>query len=273
MYHHVAKARDGQRLFSTWEEGLALWRCVVGRVVGLQALCLMPDHLHLLARREQRRRLGRGLQAFAQWRNHRRGERGVAFVRQPEPVELVDDQKRQRSVRYVHLNPCRAGLVADPLAWPLSTHRDALGLVREPVVPVRPDALRFHAYVSGDPTVCVEGTELPLGAGEPSPGAAGVQEVLAATSAYCRVSMAELQRRGPARSLAIRAAAALSELPVGGLAACLGVGASTVYRLRDGRVDAELKAIERIVGDGRFGGMAPGELCGLRSWRRYRRLR
>lgn len=270
MFHHVAHARDGQLLFRTWEEGLQLWRCVVSRIVGLQALTLMPDHLHLLARQTQRRRLGRGLQAYAQWRNHRRGERGVAFVRQPQPEELVDAQKRQRAVRYVHLNPCRAGLVADPLAWPLSTHRDAVGLVRAPVVRVRPDPWRFHAYVSGDPTVSLEGTELPAGGGEVLGGADGVQQVLAACSAWCRVPLAELRRRGPARSVAIRAAAALSDLPVSELAEELGVGKSTIYDLRGGVVDADLRGVEALVGDPRFSGMAAGDLRRLGSWRRYR---
>lgn len=42
----------------------------------------------------------------------------------------------------MHPNPCRARLVADPLAWPFSTHRDAVGLAVDPVVPrAGPDEL------------------------------------------------------------------------------------------------------------------------------------
>lgn len=75
-------------------------------------------------------------------------------------------------MRYVHLNPCRAGLASDPLSWPWSTHRGLIGAELDPWVttealagalgrPARGLGEWLHGYISGDSTVAVEGTELP----------------------------------------------------------------------------------------------------------------
>ena len=78
------------------------------------------------------------------------------------PAEpLVDATKARRTVRYVHLNPCRAHLAVDPLAWPFSTHRDRLGCAARPVLPQARDPEAFHRYVSSDPSVDPTGTPLP----------------------------------------------------------------------------------------------------------------
>lgn len=87
-----------------------------------------------------------------------------------QPVEtpgvLTDREKIQRNIRYVILNPVRAGLVDDPLSWPWSTHRDFVGAVVDPWVDeeriravLRMDRPGFktwmHAYVASDDSVTV----------------------------------------------------------------------------------------------------------------------
>jgi hypothetical protein len=135
MRHLVVRARPGRLLFVTWSEGRALWDRVVGAAPGLAALVLMPDHLHLLHAADVRIALARALSGYTRWLARRRGPRGplIRPIEAPEP--LRDDGKIRRNVRYVHLNPCRGNLVRDPLAWPLSTHRDAVGLAPFPAVP------------------------------------------------------------------------------------------------------------------------------------------
>src|SRR5687768_3505503 len=48
MNHYVAHAAGRSLLFTTWAEGLELWRRIIAHVPGLTALHLMPDHIHLL---------------------------------------------------------------------------------------------------------------------------------------------------------------------------------------------------------------------------------
>lgn len=197
MLHHTVRARPERLLFVTWTEARALWDRLVAAAPGLQALCLMPDHLHLLHERDVRVPLGAALSGYARWLAHRREPGGPLVLPQAPPDRALQGDKQLRSVRYVHLNPCRARLVTDLLAWPFSTHRDAVGLAAFPVVRRQADPAAFHRYVSADPTVNVEGTELP----SPSVHVPDAGAVLAAVSALTRRTVDGLDRRGPERTL------------------------------------------------------------------------
>ena len=93
----------------------------------------MPTHAHVLHHREVTTGLRRAMASYARWRHHERGTAGRVWLRLDEPTRSVTAQKRRRDERYVHLNPCRDGLVRDPLGWAFSTHRDAVGLAIDPV--------------------------------------------------------------------------------------------------------------------------------------------
>ena len=83
---------------------------------------------------------------------------------------MPDEKHALRQIRYIALNPCRAGLTQDPLEWPWSTYRGCFGGVAQPWVSL--DVLAellgwdsvgafrtwFHKYVSSDPTVNPTGT-------------------------------------------------------------------------------------------------------------------
>ncbi len=69
----------------------------------------------------------------------------------------------------MHLNPCRARLVADPLQWEWSTHRDLVGAVAPSWIDLSdlakdlrmPSAIlprKLHEYISGDPSTHPNGT-------------------------------------------------------------------------------------------------------------------
>jgi len=265
MFHLVARSIGPRRVFSTWSEGVRLWHTVVQAVPGVVAICLMPDHLHVVVPRDQRERLGRALGGYARWRNARRAQRGRLWQRLPAAEPLADRQKLRRSVRYVHLNPCRAGLASDPLAWPLSTHLDAVGLVRSPVRRREADTLRFHAYVSGDPSACVQGTDLPIA----SAAAPGAGAVLGAVSVVCRTPLPVLRRRGPSRTFAIRALRTLTDATVDEIGELTGAGRATVLRTRPG-LDADVRRVERWAGDVRCTPLDDGVLQAILA--RGRRL-
>lgn len=144
LYNLVARLLDRRLALRDWLEYRALWLAIVTAVPGLSALVLMPDHLHAMHTRDVRLELACALAGFARWRNARLGLGGPLWEPLPAAEALVDEQKRRRSLRYVHLNPTRAGLVTDPLAWPFSTHRDAVGLALAPVRDRIRDPHRFH---------------------------------------------------------------------------------------------------------------------------------
>lgn len=265
MFHLVARGADGRLLFRTWPEAARLWSVLWTAVPDGVAATLMPDHLHLVAPADVRAALAQALAGYGRWRNHTRGESGPVIEPLPAAEALVDRDKLRRTVRYVHLNPCRAQLVRDPLAWPFSTHRDAVGLACPPVVRPRPDPAGFHAYVSGDPSVDVGGTPLP----DYTRSTADPEAVLRAVSALWRAPRSALARRGPARTAFLRASRALC--PTAGpevVAALAGTSRSAVFRAAHGDVD--LEPIRRALGDDRFAALGDGDLRRAPRWERYR---
>lgn len=276
MEHLVAHALDGTLLFRTHEEARALFDLVAATFPDAVAFCLMPDHVHIVAPAGAWSRLGHLASAFARWRNARRGERGPVWRSVPPPEPLPDSQHLRRTVRYVHLNPCRAGLVPDPLAWPWSTHRDATGLAVPAVREREHEPARFHQWVSGDPSVAVEGTSLPEGAW----GTGRWDQVRDAVAGVCRVPAEALTRRGQARTLALKVAWVLDLRDARLLARELGITLSTVYhsvadvpaRSLTHRHPA-LHACVRAVGDTRFAALPPGDLIRTVGWEKYRRKR
>ncbi len=280
MFHYVARARVGTVLFRTWDEGLRLFNATLAAFPGLLGACVMPDHIHLLlGHGEGGRRLGALMSGYARFRNVRRGTLGVHIWQRAPPPEFVEPDKRMRNLRYVHLNPCRKGLVQDPLAWPLSTHRDFVGLsARSELIVANPE--RLHAYISGDPSVDPAGTRLP----EVQYDRFDFFAVRDAVSAVSR-TLAEPIPVGAVRTLLVRAASAHRLLEPGGLgtaalAAIVMMSQSQVQRLsrdappRNGTIrDQALAAAVRVVGDARFGPLFPGELFRVPGWGPYRSRR
>lgn len=259
MLHQVARTQNRWPLFHTWAEAAQLW-ALLGRVApDLVAACLMPDHVHVLGPRDVRVALARALSGYTRSRNAREGLRGGRMEPLPEPTLVSGGQKIRRNIRYIHLNPCRARLVTDPLSWPFSTHRDAVGLAARPLRKVHGDPVQLHRYVSSDPTVGVDGTDLPMQQELP-----GLEDLAAAVSELYRVPLGRLLVRGPARRALVAAARAL-EMPTETVARRVGMTPGGVRQVP--RAGArQLEPVLRIAGDQRF----PGLVEGRTPWRALR---
>ncbi len=252
MFHLVAHAFRGTRLFNCWEEACALWQRLA-RVPGLRALVLMPDHVHLLSSSGDAHAFDAALRAYAQWRNHRRGVRGRVWEARPPPEALPDRKHARRTLRYVHLNPCRSRLVACPAAWPFSTHRDALGLALSPVREKAPDPVDLHRYISSDPSACVTGTPFPgdaLRMDRPD-----LQALAGAVSELARVPLTRVFQRSPERQLFVGAARALTSWSGVEIARVAGVHPSQVARAGWPPRQVNAKLV-RMLADERFPGLA-----------------
>lgn len=207
MFHHVARTRQGL-LFRNNQQARQLWKTVLRACPGLTAACLMPNHIHLQHPRDLRATLGRALGGYVRWYNHNQGLKGPLLHPLPEPVWAKGPLKVRRDMRYIHLNPCRAGLCADPLAWAWSTHRDRVGLSLNPVLRADRQPQQTHRYVSGDPSTAVDGTPWPMGRAEPS-----IWDIQGAVSELTRTPMAQMQQRSAARSLWVHSLKAFGHPP------------------------------------------------------------
>jgi REP element-mobilizing transposase RayT len=272
MYHIVARALPDTVLWRDPTEANALWRILTRTFPELVALCLMPDHFHLvLPHADEANRLSRALAAYARWRNHRRKQKGPVWASPPPPEKIADDKHLRRTIRYVHLNANRGKLVGDPLAWAWSTHRDATGFALFPVVARDPFPARFHHYISGDPDVAIEGTELPTTRLDRD---ATWDEVHDTVCTMARLAPEDLLVRGPARTVLVKAAWVHGIRDVRFLARAVGLTERRIYGLVEhlpvrGALLAEpLGSVVRAVGDPRFAGYPPTSSV---AWLKYRR--
>lgn len=249
MFHHVAHAVSGRLLFVRDTEAARLFASLAAEFPELVALCVMPDHLHLI------------LQALWDVR--------------PAPVLIPDRLHAQRTVRYVHLNPCRANLVSDPLAWPFSTHRDRVGFAAKPVVAQDRNPGGFHRFVSADDACDTAGTLLPTRVfREVTP-----DEVAAAVSSVFRVDIGLLSSRHPARAAFAKVAWHSGLRDARRIAAACGLTPARVRSLvahipdRGARLIEPLEACARCVGDPRFQELSTRDERRLNPrWGRYRGL-
>lgn len=182
----------------------------------------MQNHLHVLALEtdpdEARKAMGAELSAWT--RRFYPTQEIWSLI--PIPVRIPDLQNLKRQIRYVHLNPCRAGLVKDPLSWEWSTHRDVTGCVSKPWPDFRTLMRVFesskaqlgetmHRYISADPSTSVTGTPMiraPLKGGWTSVDSSFV---FAAAAAVRREEM--IIQKGKLRELAVQTAHYLNLRP------------------------------------------------------------
>ena len=122
------------------------------------AWSVLSNHFHLAVRmgpvplsRSMRSIQGRFSQAF----NIRRGRTGPVWQSRYQ-ARLVDDSDYLWSlIVYIHMNPVRAGLVEDPMDYPLCGHREIVGRKESTLVDVDDVLLVFgetrrsarHQYV------------------------------------------------------------------------------------------------------------------------------
>ena len=141
------------------------WQCL--------AYCLMGNHYHLLVRLTEPN-LAAGMcllnGVYAKRFNRRHGCRDHLFGRRYHAERVERDEHLRETVRYIALNPVRAGLCPAPRSWRWSSYRAAAGLEAPPrflaldeLYPFFADTSalarrRFVAFVADAPRA-VPGTE------------------------------------------------------------------------------------------------------------------
>ncbi len=118
VQHVMARGLDGQAIFRDGKDRAAFLERL-GTVIeegGAQLLAwaLMDNHYHLVLRprrvylKDLMRRLMTG---YAVWFNRRHGRKGHLFQNRYRSIVVEEEPYLLELVRYVHLNPVRAGLV------------------------------------------------------------------------------------------------------------------------------------------------------------------
>ena len=95
--------------------------------LAIHAYVLMPNHLHLLATPGEADSLSRAMQAFGRryvrYVNRRHGRTGTLWEGRFRSTVVDSERYLMACMRYIDLNPVRAGLVPAPEGYPWSSHR------------------------------------------------------------------------------------------------------------------------------------------------------
>jgi hypothetical protein len=219
IFHVTARAVGRLAPFLRYEAAAFAWDRLRRAFPDAVAATLMPNHLHQMVGAASANALRRRMAALLSGltRSGLCGPERLVWQTVPEPKPVEDVRKLRRDVRYVALNPCRARLCADPLEWLWSTHRDVTGAVADPWVTAerlaaalqiapRGFAAKHHAYVSGDPTVRVDGTPPPIAAPKRESALYPLEAVAAAAAAALRQPIEAITSRPEARRLFVQLA-------------------------------------------------------------------
>jgi putative transposase len=106
--------------------------------VAVHAYVLMDNHLHLLATPQSTDGLSRMMQSlgrrYVAWFNARHQRSGTLWEGRFRAGLVQGERHLLACMRYIELNPVRAGLCADAAQWPWSSATHHLGLRRDGLV-------------------------------------------------------------------------------------------------------------------------------------------
>lgn len=224
-YHFVGRARPLLTPLADRNACVDLWRRLRLVFPNTAACILMPNHFHVLSFSQKPEptywQLGVQLRAWTQ----RFYPNSPIWMPIPKATPIPNSHHLKRQIRYVHLNPCRAGLAKDPLQWEWSTHRDICGCTCE-IWPNIPKLLQvfaipttqrhklgevIHRYISSDPSVSVSGTPTAQAPSTEDSISTNIAAILSAAAIARREQLT--LRRSKLRNLAIHTSHALRLQP------------------------------------------------------------
>jgi len=152
LYHVMTRGNNRQRIFGDDDDYRRMLMLIEEAKMKLPfylyAYCLMPNHIHLLMERQQSaisRIMHQTLTKYSRYYNRRNRRVGHLFQKRYKSILCQSDQYLAELVRYIHLNPVRAGMVNDPASFRYSSHRAYLGKDRSGLVDVEPVLRHFGA--------------------------------------------------------------------------------------------------------------------------------
>jgi REP element-mobilizing transposase RayT len=139
VYHVILRGNAGQDIFFDDKDRRYFYR-LLGEAQEkfghrIHAFCLMPNHIHLASQMADVS-LSRVMQNLSQrytgWINFRQSRRGHVFQGRYKALLIDADSYLLELIRYLHLNPVRAGITESVEDYPWSSYRAYLGAEKLP---------------------------------------------------------------------------------------------------------------------------------------------
>jgi putative transposase len=141
--HHLIQRGNNRQAIFVDEADCARYLDDLAELAGVHGLAvhayvLMPNHVHLLATPADRDTLSRVMQAlgrrYVRQFNDRHRRTGTLWEGRYRSTVVQTDRYLLACMRYIELNPVRAGLVEEPSAYRWSSHPHQLGLRIDPLL-------------------------------------------------------------------------------------------------------------------------------------------
>ncbi len=124
------------------------------KLIEILAYCLMPTHIHLvLAQKEDygiSNYMSKCLNSYTKYFNERHKRKGPLWEFRFKSSLISTNEILEHVIRYVHLNPTTANLVANPIEWEFSSYHEYLdkniGLNKICDLDDRPNATTYRAF-------------------------------------------------------------------------------------------------------------------------------
>lgn len=134
VYHVILRGNAGDPIFFEDRDRYRLYlllQCAVEKFdCRIHGYCLMTNHIHLVMQTGEIP-LSRIMQnvslRYTKWVNLTRGRTGHVFQGRYKALLIDADRYLLELIRYVHLNPVRAGTATTAESWPWSGHRAYAG--------------------------------------------------------------------------------------------------------------------------------------------------
>ncbi len=134
VYHAMVRGNDGQDIFSSDADRYRFYLLLQEGVEKfghrIHAFCLMRNHVHLAVQVGKKPLSGimhNLCFRYTQWVNFRQKRAGHLFQGRYKAIVVDVESYLAELVRYIHLNPARAGIVRAPEDYLWSGHRAYLG--------------------------------------------------------------------------------------------------------------------------------------------------
>ena len=134
VYHVMVRGNRGQDIFFDVQDRSHLYLLMQQGIARyghrVHGFCCMPNHIHFVMQ-VQATPLSQIMQnlsfRYTRWLNTKQRRSGHVFQGRYKAILVDADPYLLQLVRYIHLNPVRAGLVKDPVDYPWSSHRAYVG--------------------------------------------------------------------------------------------------------------------------------------------------
>ncbi len=161
LYHVIVRGNQRRKTFlsdadyQAYLDRLVRYRRKFGHTI--HAYCLMPNHVHLLVEsgHEPLAKFMQGIQqSYSQYFNLRHRKTGHVFQGRYKAIVCQQDEYLLQLIRYIHLNPVRAGIVKAPEQFEYSGHQAYLqGKATEAIDPRKVLGLlggkaRYRAFIA-----------------------------------------------------------------------------------------------------------------------------